>query len=59
MSKLEKILKREKYFVELAKCSRLYCLKHEIYLTPFQVLDKHCYNGNHGIKSCQYVMRKP
>lgn len=59
MGKLERLLKREKYFIDLAKQQRLYCSKHNQYLTPFQVMDKHCYSGDHGHRPCQYILRKP
>lgn len=55
MSKLEKILRREKRLIELSQEQRVYCNKHHEYLTPFTIVDKHCYNGRHGSRYCKYV----
>jgi methionyl-tRNA synthetase len=55
MSKLEKIIRREKRFIDLAKHQELYCEHHQSFLTPYEVMTKRCYTGYKGKRFCKYV----
>ena len=53
--KLERLVARRRVFVELAKSSRLYCEKHKLHITPYRLLERGCYIGNHGTSICPYI----
>jgi len=55
MGKLEKIIRREKRFVDLAKHQELYCVHHDCFLTPYEVLTKRCYIGYRGQRYCKHI----
>jgi hypothetical protein len=55
MSKLEKMLGRAQVLIQRALRDEVYCLKHQRFLLPYEVIDKKCYNGSHGKKYCRYV----
>ena len=55
MGRARKIERRLNRWIEVANNDEAFCKKHECYLTGIQIIDKHCYNGNHGKNGCKYL----